>query len=464
MTVAYDAFSEPGTFTTTSPFTPGAAHAPVGTPRAVVVFIDHGTESTDLITGVTYGGVAMTRVDSAADTSGEPGRSYMYFLGKGIPTGNQSWSITHTGSATVKHAILATFTAAGDCAIALAAKIQADQANPAITIDSGSVEALRVAVVYSGQGAPATLVVNANTTDIEQFDFGAFVSKAARQTAASTGSVAIGWTAATDDVAMVAAAITEVVAVSSGDTGSGTEGTATILRSTTATETGSGADSAAIERATTSTDTGAGVDAGALVASTTSPDSAAGVDAGALATSTAAAETGSGADAAVLAAAVASADTATGADVGALAASVAAADTGAGAEGEAVATALTGADTGSGADASLGAVEAAHADTGSGADATGQLAAAVTDAETGAGVEGWEVTLNLSDFDDGAGTDDAVLEVVLSEADLAALVVTEAESILQRQPGWPADSMAGWGAEGSSDVWPADSSGGWDGA
>src|SRR5687768_12669803 len=82
--VAFDAVTESSTFTTADPFT--FDHTPVGVPKGVLVFIDHGTEGTDLIDGaVTCDGIAMTRVRDAFDTSSEPGGVYAYFLGTGIP-------------------------------------------------------------------------------------------------------------------------------------------------------------------------------------------------------------------------------------------------------------------------------------------------------------------------------------------------------------------------------------------
>src|SRR4026208_2554961 len=104
MAIAHDAATQSSSWTTTpDPFT--FSHTPVGTPRGVIVMITINAESgLDHITGVTYGGVAMARVTNgfAQDTVTEPGSSYLYFLGSGIPTGTQTVSIDHTAASGAK--------------------------------------------------------------------------------------------------------------------------------------------------------------------------------------------------------------------------------------------------------------------------------------------------------------------------------------------------------------------------
>ena len=136
MTVAHDASTEfSATFTTTSPAT--VDHTPSGTPRGVIVAIDHGTVADDLITGVTYGGVSMTRVATAVDPSTELGRGYIYHLGANIPTGTQTVSISHTATSTVKHACVCTVTAAGDTQVGAGGGIQENTANPLVLLGNG---------------------------------------------------------------------------------------------------------------------------------------------------------------------------------------------------------------------------------------------------------------------------------------------------------------------------------------
>jgi hypothetical protein len=210
MTVAHDAATESATFSTVSPFT--FSHTPSGTPRGILVVIQHGTVSTDLITGaVTYGGVAMTRISRAADTAGEPGATYAYFLGSGIPTGAQTVSITHSATATLKIATVNSMTAAANTAVEVSNVIQADTANPQLALNS-AVSALRYVGVYSGAVGPTSLTLLGGMTAVHSHDFGAFCSRVDRETTASSGSFTIGYTAASDDVGMVAVAIREVQA------------------------------------------------------------------------------------------------------------------------------------------------------------------------------------------------------------------------------------------------------------
>src|SRR3990167_6273577 len=88
-------------------------HTPVGTPRGIIVFVLVNLAGTDEITGVTYGGDAMTEVANSPvlDTSGELGGAHCFFLGTSIPTGTQSVSVTTCGTATEKDAACISLTA-----------------------------------------------------------------------------------------------------------------------------------------------------------------------------------------------------------------------------------------------------------------------------------------------------------------------------------------------------------------
>src|SRR3989338_6515570 len=85
--VAHDAASESHTGTTGSTnqasFT--WTHTPAGTPRGVLVYV-FTRSATLTVTGVTYGGIAMTAVagGAAVDTGGEPGRVDAFFLGASV--------------------------------------------------------------------------------------------------------------------------------------------------------------------------------------------------------------------------------------------------------------------------------------------------------------------------------------------------------------------------------------------
>lgn len=212
MTVAFDVATSAAGFTTTpDPFT--FTHTPVGTPKGVVVTIGQGGSSLDQIDGpVTYGGVAMARVNTASDPT-EGGRAYLYFLGSAIPTGAQTVSIGHTAGSGTKKAACLTVTAAADTEIGVSGILETDQSNPQIALDTVAVSSLRANVIFSGLGGFVDLTAVASTTPYAGEDFGANITRASYQDTASTGSFSIGWTGASDDVAMVAAAVQEVSGV-----------------------------------------------------------------------------------------------------------------------------------------------------------------------------------------------------------------------------------------------------------
>src|SRR3989304_6406980 len=88
--VAHDAASEShaGTTGSTNQASFPWPHTPAGTPRGVLVNV-FTRSATQTVTGVTYGGVAMTAVAGgvAVDTGGEPGRGDAFFLGAAVPPG-----------------------------------------------------------------------------------------------------------------------------------------------------------------------------------------------------------------------------------------------------------------------------------------------------------------------------------------------------------------------------------------
>jgi hypothetical protein len=173
------------------------------------VFIYHGQVSADLITSVTYGGVAMTRVNTAKDTVDEPGGSYCYFLGSGIPTGAQTVSIDHTATTTTKIAVCITITADSDTIVAASGIVENNVADPSVALDSGADVAIRYACLWSGNTSPTNLAVFAAFTEMSNHDFGVNCGEIERETTPSSGSVTAGWTVASEDVGLVALAIKE---------------------------------------------------------------------------------------------------------------------------------------------------------------------------------------------------------------------------------------------------------------
>lgn len=205
-TIALDAASGLS-LTTTNSWT----HTPRGVPRGVLVSIAQNTSGADRISGVTYGGVAMTRVVAASDGAGEPGAAYQYFLGAGIPTGAQTIEVTVSTGAEVKQCQALSFIAAGDTRIAASGSTSGDLTDPSVTLATLSdFEGQCVGVVYSGQNAPSAIATGSGYQIFGSADFGSQSCKF-QYGQKSGASVACGFTIAVEDVALVACAIEAIL-------------------------------------------------------------------------------------------------------------------------------------------------------------------------------------------------------------------------------------------------------------
>lgn len=207
MTVAFDATSGTAALVNTAT-TATWTHTPVGTPRAVVVLIPQDT-SPDQISGVTYGGVALTRVRSDVRTTTEACRTYIYFLGSNIPAGAQTVGVTSTGTA-AKWPQVISWTAAVDTGVTSQAGADAGIiANPSLTLTPP--QACGAAYVNaSGLNAPVS-TPESGTTQAAARDLGTTSGHTGYKTAG--GTTTIGWTSASDDVCHSAVAITELIVV-----------------------------------------------------------------------------------------------------------------------------------------------------------------------------------------------------------------------------------------------------------
>lgn len=189
-------------------------HTPVGTPRGVMVFVvQRAAGGADEVTGVTYGGQALTRIDFASDPAGETVKAWSYFLGTGIPTGTQSVVVSAAGATVALRCACVTATAGADTEVAANGKIEADVDDPAIVLATGAgVSTVVAGAISSGVGDVANIAPNTGYTDIVEFDFAAQVGSIIwRDAVATGGNVTIGWaTSAEEDVAAVGLAIKEV--------------------------------------------------------------------------------------------------------------------------------------------------------------------------------------------------------------------------------------------------------------
>ena len=180
-------------------------------PEGVVVMLVHGTESTDLVSSVTYGGVAMTRIQSNTDTATEAGRTYIYFLGSGVPTGTQTVSVDLTsGTTTDIFGISYTLDGAGNLEVVGRGGINENAANPSVTLGYGGRTCMAFSVLYSGLTDQTGITTGANCTKDSTTDLsGNFTCAVEHQTTAGSADFAIGWTSSTDDVAYSAISVSE---------------------------------------------------------------------------------------------------------------------------------------------------------------------------------------------------------------------------------------------------------------
>jgi hypothetical protein len=183
-------------------------HTPVGTPRGVVVLIPQGVQ-TDQVSGVTYGGVAMTRVRLDARATAETCASYVYFLGKDIPTGAQTVAVTSTGT-NPKWPQVITITASGDTEIDVQSGGDAGIiANPSVAIIP-TAPAVVAYVNASGLNAPVS-TPETNTIQAAARDLGTISGHIGYKAVAAAGATTIGWTSASDDVCHAAVSIIETI-------------------------------------------------------------------------------------------------------------------------------------------------------------------------------------------------------------------------------------------------------------
>lgn len=214
MAVAFDASSESTTGTSGTVGSYSWSHTPVGTPKGIVVFAFYDVAATGRVTGITYGGVAMSAVSggTAVDTVGEPGNCQVWFLGSGIPTGTQTVSVTVTGLQN-NYAVAISLTADTNTETTGVVLLQENQTLAEQSVNDGSIgtNSIRLAGLHSG--LPAVPSPGANSTAVHDIVYAAgFIQAVVRETTPGQGSRSVGFTSATgDDVAAVHLAIREIL-------------------------------------------------------------------------------------------------------------------------------------------------------------------------------------------------------------------------------------------------------------
>lgn len=189
-------------------------HSPVDTPRGLVVYVVGSLDATDIITSVTYGGVPMNAVTGglAQDTSGEAGFSKVYFLGTGIPTGEQTVQVNRDITATPVWACCTTVTAISDTNYT---GVLVEEENQLVTeenIDDSSLGNGNGSLRFCGGFFGSSSISNpgdigASSTYLQGIDYGAYNSVVVRETVSGVGSRPVGFINKNDDTALVYLAV-----------------------------------------------------------------------------------------------------------------------------------------------------------------------------------------------------------------------------------------------------------------
>jgi len=199
MAIAFDVSTVATAYTSTG--TQTTSHAGSASARGAVVLIDQNGTAADEVSGVTYGGAAMTRLRFDVEST-EAGGVYIYWL-DGVATGTQNVAMT-TSAATNKQLVVATMTVASGRGVEVAGNAtgtSASVANPAWSITGLTAATVLdgFEVIHSGLQTMTTTPATSWTL-ISSTDLGAQGRGFARQHVASSGtSLACGWTASTAD-------------------------------------------------------------------------------------------------------------------------------------------------------------------------------------------------------------------------------------------------------------------------
>lgn len=232
MTVSYDAVASLSTEERCGDESLSWTHTPSGTPKAIVVFVTTGgttlVSGDNAVTAVTYGGVAMTKVQEVHKGTGESGNTWLYELLSSIPTGAQSVVVTTDACPAGTSGTYPWFmghsvslaSGGGTIARAATSTLSSDStATPTITLDAGSNTGMGVIGGCSGRGAHTDVTAATNCTKATGYTFsgGATCSVVGYQTTPATSTFAVGFAQTADDATMAAATYYEVASASMSD-------------------------------------------------------------------------------------------------------------------------------------------------------------------------------------------------------------------------------------------------------
>lgn len=189
------------------------SHTASASAKGAVVAIVQGGSSSDTVNGVTYGGVAMSRLRFDAWTGTEPGAVYLYFLGDSLPGGTQTVAVDSSGAAT-KLGYAATVTATlSSIAADVSNGGNGTIVNPSLTLNYTDSLADWDAyyVIYTSVNAPVT-TVESGSTHVFGNDQGSHSGMFARKPGAGGTSTTSGYTLVSSNVAHAGVVLKEVAA------------------------------------------------------------------------------------------------------------------------------------------------------------------------------------------------------------------------------------------------------------
>lgn len=209
--VAFDAFKD-GAANSTGDLT--WTHFPVGTPRAIIVLVTQHTGTADEVSGVTYGGVSMTEACGPnIKTSTEVMGTYAYFLGSSIPSGNQTVTVSTTGTTGTRRGASISLTASADTEVVdCDATISSDSvSDPSVTLSLGGRTSFAAIQFGAGQNVVTNITPLTNWSTNLEVDFGSQTAGWYTYDTIGTTDVTAGWdNDIADDAVAIALAVSEV--------------------------------------------------------------------------------------------------------------------------------------------------------------------------------------------------------------------------------------------------------------
>lgn len=257
MAVAFDAFSNHATGGTGDL---SWTHTPVGTPRGIIVLVCHvDSAANDKVTGVTYGGVAMSEMSGSPNTalvlvtSGIAGAVHAFFLGSSIPTGAQTVAVTTSSAVSIGgQAAAISLTASSDTEVVDSdGSIEASVTNPSVTLSLSGRDCFCVIAAATGQGAVAFVSPLSGWTSRHEIDFGLYTGVFYTYNTIGSTDVTAGYTLnnAKDSFAFCCA-VSEAAAVATAYTFTGPSSGTVNVASTNFTVTPNGTSTATVTPAT----------------------------------------------------------------------------------------------------------------------------------------------------------------------------------------------------------------------